>query len=131
MIKDKEYYKNIDYDIIVSRLEKDDGGGYFAYYKDIPSVMGDGKTKDEAIDDVKNAFDCFLEVSLKNKDLIPEPLSLQNKIRINFNAQVSKIQEIDRIVGKGQRTNLLNLLINKFLDGEIKINKNQLKMLKF
>lgn len=131
MIKDKEYYKNIDYDIIVSKLEKDDGGGYFAYYKDIPSVMGDGKTKDEAIDDVKNAFDCFLEVSLKNKDLIPEPLSLQNKIRINFNAQVSKIQEIDRIVGKGQRTNLLNLLINKFLDGEIKINKNQLKMLKF
>jgi len=40
---------NIDYNIIVDSLSEAYGGGYFAYYKDIPSVMGDGETKDEAI----------------------------------------------------------------------------------
>jgi len=61
MIKDKDYYTNIDYDIIVDDLSEADGGGYFAYYKDIASVMGDGETKDEAIYDVKKAFKCFVE----------------------------------------------------------------------
>lgn len=122
MIKDIEYYKNIDYDIIVSKLKDEDGGGYFAYYKDIPTVMGDGRTKEEAIKDVKNAFECFLEVSLLHKDIIPEPSKLEEKIRVNFNAKLGKIKEIDRIVGKRNRTNLLNALINKFLDGEISIN---------
>jgi len=27
--------------------------------------MGDGETKDEAIDDVKKAFGCFLEVNME------------------------------------------------------------------
>jgi len=57
MIKDKNYYMNIDYDIIVDNLSEADGGGYFAYYKDIPSVMGDDETINEAIEDVKKAFD--------------------------------------------------------------------------
>ncbi|MBS9778703.1 MAG: type II toxin-antitoxin system HicB family antitoxin [Campylobacteraceae bacterium] len=130
MIKNIQYYQNIDYDILVSKLSKEDGGGYFAYYKDIPSVMGDGETEQEAIEDVKNAFRCFLKVSLQNQDPIPEPFSLQEKIRVNFNAQAGKIQELDRKVGKRYRTKLLNTLINKFLDGEIQISKQQLEMAK-
>ena len=130
MVKNMEYYKNIDYDIIVTKLNKEDGGGYFAYYRDIPSVMGDGNTEKEAIKDVKSAFNCFVEVSLKNKDKITEPISLQEKMRVNFNSQVGKIKELDRKVGKRHRTNLLNLLINKYLNGEIEINEQQLKMIK-
>ncbi len=130
MIKDMDYYQSIDYDILVSQLSQEDGGGYFAYYKDIPSVMGDGDTKQEAIKDVKNAFKCFVEVSLKNQDPIPEPMYLQEKIRVNFNSQASKIKELDRKIGKRHRTSLLNVLINKFLDGEIEISEQQLKMAK-
>jgi len=63
--KDKTHYMNIDYDIIIDKLSAADGGGYLAYYKDILSIMGDGETKDEAIDDVKKAFGCFLEVNME------------------------------------------------------------------
>ncbi len=127
MIKDLEYYMSIDYDILVSKISQENGDGYFAYYKDVPSVMGDGQSKKEAIEDVKNAFRCFVEVSLKHQDHIPEPVYLQKKVRVNFNAQARKIKELDRKVGKRYRTKLLNILINKFLDGEISINKHQLK----
>lgn len=130
MVKDIEYYQNIDYDILVSKLSEEDGGGYFSYYKDIPSVMGDGETKEEAIKDVKSAFKCFVEVSLQNKDNIPEPRSLEEKMRVNFNSSIGKIKEIDRRVGKRHRKDLLNLLINKFLDGEIEVTEKQLKMIK-
>ncbi|MEA2100463.1 MAG: type II toxin-antitoxin system HicB family antitoxin [Campylobacterota bacterium] len=67
---------SINYDIIVSELSDENGGVFFAYYKDNKGIMGDGKTKDEAIADVKSAFEIYVEVSLQNKDTIPEPLEL-------------------------------------------------------
>lgn len=74
MIKNKEYYMNLNYCIVTTKLSKEDGEGYLSYYKDIKTVMGDGKTEIEAIEDVKKAFECFVEVSLQNKDIIPEPI---------------------------------------------------------
>ncbi len=56
MIKDKDYYLAIDYDIIITNLNEQNGGGYFSYYKDINGVMGDGSSKGEAITDVKKSF---------------------------------------------------------------------------
>ena len=45
--KDKTHYMNIDYDIIIDKLSTADGGGYLAYYKNIPSIMGDVGKSDE------------------------------------------------------------------------------------
>lgn len=42
MKKDLEYYLNLPYEIIIKRLSESEGGWYFALYKDLPYIMGDG-----------------------------------------------------------------------------------------
>jgi len=123
MIKDKNYYMNIDYDIIVDSLSEADGGGYFAYYKDIASVMGDGETKDEAIEDVKKAFECFVEASIKNKDTIKEPQNIYKKEKINITIPKDKLIGLDLYVKEHNtnRSQVLTLLTNMLLDRRVKI----------
>jgi len=123
MIKDKEYYLSIDYDIIVDKLEDSDGGGYFAYYKDIPSVMGDGSTKNEAIEDVKNAFKSFVEVSLKHKDIIPEPQNLYKTQKINITIPKNKLIALDNFVKQynTNRSKIFTALTDMLLNNDIKL----------
>ena len=33
-MRNKAYYLNLDYEIVIRKLTLEDGGGYFAYYKD-------------------------------------------------------------------------------------------------
>ena len=127
MIKDKEYYLSIDYDIIVDKLNDNDGGGYFAYYKDITSVMGDGNTKDEAIEDVKNAFISFVEVSLKYKDIIIEPQNLYKTQKINITIPKNKLIALDNFVKQynTNRSKVFTVLTDMLLNNDIKLQPNQ------
>ena len=100
MIKDKNYYLNLDYDIIISKISKEDGGGYFAYYKDYSGVMGDGNTKQEAIKDVKDAFSAFVEVAILNKDPIKEPNTYYKSKRINITMPQNILEKLDNYLQK-------------------------------
>lgn len=88
-------YLNLDYEIIIREVSEQDGGGYFAYYKDFKGVMGDGETADEAMKDVKEAFSCYLEVALQNKEEIKEPSHLMKTKRINITVPIYALEEID------------------------------------
>jgi predicted RNase H-like HicB family nuclease len=125
MIKNKEYYLSVNYDIIVDELSKDDGGGYFAYYKDIPSVMGDGRTKDEAVQDVKNAFESFVQVSIKNRDAIPEPQKIHKVERINITMPKDKLIALDLFVKKNNtnRSKIITKLTDMLLNNDIKFSE--------
>ncbi len=80
----KEYYLGLDYEIIVRKLSLEDGGGYFAYYKDFKGVMSDGKSIEDAMEDVKSAFSSYLEVALEQNKEIKEPSYLNKSKRINI-----------------------------------------------
>jgi predicted RNase H-like HicB family nuclease len=123
MIKDKDYYMSIDYDIIVDQIDELDGGGYLAYYKDIRGVMGDGSTKEEAIKDVKDAFEVFVEVSIKHKDPIPEPVELDKSKRINITMTNRRINRLDSLAKQYHvsRSRILSELTDRLLNGEISI----------
>lgn len=123
MIKDKNYYTSIDYDIIVDELPQEDGGGYFAYYKDISSVMGDGETKDEAIADVKKAFESYVEVSIKNKDIIKEPQGIQKKEKINITMPKDQLIALDIYIKEHNtnRSKVLTMLTNMLLDKRVSL----------
>jgi len=125
MIKDKKYYLSIDYDIIVDKLSKEDGGGYFAYYKDIPSLMGDGETKEEAIEDVKKAFNSFLEVSIKNRDIIKEPIGITKKEKINITMPKDKLIGLDLFIKEHNtnRSKVLTTLTSMLLNNHIKMEE--------
>ncbi len=98
MIKDKKYYLGLDYDINVIELSEEEGGGWFARYTDFSGVMGDGETKEEAISDVKNAFESYLNVALKYGDTIKEPYMKTYSKRINITVPEDLLFLIDSFV---------------------------------
>jgi predicted RNase H-like HicB family nuclease len=89
-------YINLDYEIIVRALTLEEGGGWFAYYKDFKGVMGDGETPEKAITDVRNAFKSFVQNAIDNGDTIPMPSSHQPKaVRLNITIPEDELITID------------------------------------
>ena len=113
MKKDKSYYLNLPYEIIVRKLTDDEGGGYFARYKDFPYIMGDGENEAEAIADVKSAFGGALEVMLANNDFIKEPND--KKVRVNLSLSQSLLNAIDKVTSN--RSQFLSEAANLKLKG--------------
>lgn len=68
-------YLKLDYEIVLRTLTEDEGGSWFAYYKDFKGVMGDGETPEEALKDARNAFTTFVQNALENGDKIPMPIT--------------------------------------------------------
>ena len=97
-MKNKAYYLDLEYEIIVRQLKLEDGGGYFTYYKDFKGVMGDGESVEEAMIDVKSAFSAYLEVTLENNEEIKEPSHLDKSKRINITIPMSVLNKIDNYV---------------------------------
>ncbi len=95
-MKTASEYLNLDYEIVLRALSPDEGGGWFAYYKDFKGVMGDGETPEEAIKDVRNAFAAFVQNAIVNGDKIPMPSSHQPKaIRLNITIPEDELAKID------------------------------------
>ena len=89
-------YLKLDYEIVLRALTEDEGGGWFAYYKDFKGVMGDGETPEEPIKDVRNAFSAFVQNAIENGDTIPMPSSHQPKaVRLNITIPEDELAKID------------------------------------
>ena len=95
MIKDLEYYMSLEYDIVVRELDETEGGGILAYYIDMPFLMGDGETKEEAVSDLKEVFYEYVLSSLKHGERILEPKQDTKSKRINITMPNYLIKKID------------------------------------
>ncbi len=79
-MKSRNYYLNLEYGIATRSLSTEEGGGILAYYVDLPFIAGDGESMEEAINDAKSAFGCYLEVALEKGEIVKEPShSYENK----------------------------------------------------
>lgn len=97
MKKDVKYYLNLPYEIKITRLED---GDYFAQYIDkalskAVLMSGDGKTPNEAIEDLRNAFACFLTDALQHGEFIPEPTKEDKSKNLAVTIKQSLVDEID------------------------------------
>ena len=97
-MKDINYYMGLDYEIIIKKVLQSDGGGWFAYYKDIKGVMGDGETSDEALNSVQEAFRAYLTEAIANKENIFEPHSQEKSLRINISMPERILKKIDEYI---------------------------------
>ncbi len=61
------------YPVIVSPLSEADGGGFAATVPDLPGCMSDGDTPEEAISNVRDAIDMWLEAANEAGREIPRP----------------------------------------------------------
>jgi predicted RNase H-like HicB family nuclease len=49
------------YTVTVAPLSKEDGGGYLATVPDLPGCMSDGETPEEALANVRDAIEVWIE----------------------------------------------------------------------
>ena len=50
-----------NYEVVISELSKEDGGGYLASVPDLPGCMADGETVDEAAEEARDAIEAYLK----------------------------------------------------------------------
>lgn len=63
----------LKYPISIRPLTKDEGGGYFAEFPDLPGCIADGKTVEEALHNAEDALEAWLATAKEFGDPIPEP----------------------------------------------------------
>ena len=61
------------YRIVIEPLSKDDGGGYFATVPDLPGCMSDGETPEDALLNVQDALQCWIEAARELGRDVPQP----------------------------------------------------------
>ena len=70
MKKDLKYYLSLEYPI---RIEPDPEGGFVASVPDLPGCNGAGETKLEALEDVEDSKELWLESYYETHGQAPEP----------------------------------------------------------
>lgn len=96
-MKDLNYYLNLNYEMIV----KKDSDCFVAHYKEFPRILGTGENEIEAISDLKDAFKCFVEISLKNGDKIKEPSQIHPSKNYAITMKTNIMDEIDKTAQTG------------------------------
>lgn len=64
---------SLEYPVIVSPLPPEDGGGFSVTVPDLPGCMSDGETPEEAIANVQDAIDAWIEAATDLGRSIPRP----------------------------------------------------------
>lgn len=64
---------NNNYKIEIIELSEEDGGGFLAQVPKLPGCISDGETHSEAIENVKDAIQCWIETAKELGRPIPGP----------------------------------------------------------
>lgn len=80
------------YAIVIVPLSEADGGGYVGYVPDLPGCMGDGETREEALQDTTAAMQAWLETNANLDRPTPEPGSATAKIKARDRAMLSAMR---------------------------------------
>ena len=64
---------SLSYPVIVRPLSEEDGGGYAAIVPDLPGCMSDGETPGEAIVNVEDAIETWIEAAHDLGHEVPPP----------------------------------------------------------
>lgn len=66
----------LEYSVHIERLTESDGGGYLAIAPDLPGCMSDGATPEEALKNVQEAIESWIEAAKAWDQDIPQPSKL-------------------------------------------------------
>ncbi len=114
VMKSRNYYLNLEYGIATRKLSTEEGGGTLAYYVDLPFIAGDGESMEEAINDAKSAFGCYLDVALEKGEIVKEPSHLMKTKRINITVPLYALEQIDNYA-KSHNINRSTFLVESAL----------------
>ena len=63
----------LEYAVRIEHLADIDGGGYLATVPDLPGCMSDGETPEEALKNVQEAIESWVEAAKEWNEDIPKP----------------------------------------------------------
>ena len=63
----------LTYPVVITPLSVEDGGGFAATVPDLPGCMSDGETPEEALHNVLDAIDSWIEMAEELGHSLPEP----------------------------------------------------------
>lgn len=63
-----------DYSVKLSRLSEEDGGGWLAEIPELEGCKSDGETPEEALNNIRDALEGWLEVAKEDNKPIPDPI---------------------------------------------------------
>lgn len=63
----------LQYPVVVAPLPPEDGGGFLATVPDLPGCMSDGDTPEQAIANVQDAIEMWIEAAVEIGRTIPPP----------------------------------------------------------
>jgi antitoxin HicB len=70
----------LEYAVRIERLAESDGGGYLALVADLPGCMSDGETPEEALRNVQEAIESWIEAAKESKLDVPRPTPPLEKV---------------------------------------------------
>jgi antitoxin HicB len=68
-----------EYQIRISKLSEQDGGGYVAIVPELPGCMSDGETYEEALNNIQDAIKGWIETAEFRGQRIPDPIIYQDE----------------------------------------------------
>ena len=63
----------LEYPVLIEPLSAEDGGGFVATVPDLPGCMSDGETPEEALANVKDAVEAWIEEAQTLGRAVPAP----------------------------------------------------------
>lgn len=71
--------KALEYAVLLSPLSREDGGGFMATVPDLPGCMSDGETPEEALANVQDAIECWIEAAVDHGRPVPPPTTMNER----------------------------------------------------
>lgn len=62
-----------DYPFEIRPLSKEEGGGFLITFPDLPGCMSDGETPEQAIQEGRDAFRCWMQAHIEDGRPVPAP----------------------------------------------------------
>jgi antitoxin HicB len=63
----------LTYPVVITPLSVEEGGGFAATVPDLPGCMSDGETPEDALHNVLDAIDSWIEMAEELGHSVPEP----------------------------------------------------------
>jgi antitoxin HicB len=79
------------YSVCLIRLSEEDGGGWLAEVPELLGCLADGESPDEALNNLKEVIETWIEVAREEEQVIPEPrIYLESDYSGKFTLRVPK-----------------------------------------
>jgi antitoxin HicB len=82
-----DYYLSLKYPV---SIEESPEGGFFIQIKDLPGCMSQGETIEEALENIEEARQLWMESMYEDENEIPLPGSVEKRYSGKFNVRIPK-----------------------------------------